>query len=187
VDILAFAATSSRQSINAQLMAFAARLLEQGLIADATVEIIDLNDYEMPLYSIDREHDLGIPPAAHAFVAKISAADAVLISFAEHNGHYTAVYKNLLDWASRIDRRVYQGRPTVMLATSPGPGGGRRALEAAVSSAPFFGNDLRASLSIPRFDENFDRIEKKLTDPALETELARALASLATQSDEHAA
>ncbi len=49
-----------------------------------TVETIDLNDYEMPIYSIDRQNDGGIPQLAHDFFDKIGEADAVLISFAEH-------------------------------------------------------------------------------------------------------
>jgi chromate reductase len=71
------------------------------LVADATVEIIDINDYEMPLFSQDKEEVLGQPDAAKAFYAKLGQADAIIISFAEHNGSYTAAYKNLFDWTSR--------------------------------------------------------------------------------------
>jgi len=54
MKILAFAASSSSQSINQKLARFAASLLEQ-----AQVEMLDINDYEMPLFSTDREQVLG--------------------------------------------------------------------------------------------------------------------------------
>ncbi len=106
LKILAFAATNSRDSINKALISYAARLL-----ADEEVEIIDINEYEMPLYSVDREREIGIPEQARRFYEKIEDADALLISFAEHNGFYTAAYKNLFDWTSRLDRKVYQDKP----------------------------------------------------------------------------
>jgi chromate reductase len=43
--ILAFAASSSRNSINKKLVAYAASLLN-----NAEIEILDINDYEMPLF-----------------------------------------------------------------------------------------------------------------------------------------
>jgi NAD(P)H-dependent FMN reductase len=182
MQLLAFAASTSTQSLNKQLVAYATRLIEDGLVpdlVDVTVETIDLVDYEMPIYSIDRQQEAGIPPAAVDFYDRIGRSDALLISFAEHNGHYTAAYKNLFDWASRISRQVYQGKPTVMLSTSPGARGGRSVLETAVRSAPSFGNEVRASLAIPSFHDNFDAATATLTDPELDTELRSALATLA--------
>jgi NAD(P)H-dependent FMN reductase len=75
----------------------------------ASTEVLDLNDFEMPLFSVDREQAGGIPDFAHQFYKKVGAADALLVSFAEHNGSYSAAYKNLFDWTSRIDNKVYQG------------------------------------------------------------------------------
>ena len=177
MKILAFAASNSRQSINKQLVGYATRLIEGGLIPDATVETLDLNDFEMPIYSVDRQNETGIPQAAHDFYDKIGQADAVLISFAEHNGFYTAAYKNLFDWASRIDMAVYQNKPTVMLSTSPGPSGGANALQTAVGSAQFFGNDVKADLAIPSFHENFDAATGSLSNADLDAALRSALAT----------
>lgn len=180
MNIFAFAATTSKQSINKQLVVYAARLLEGGLVADATVEIVDLNDFEMPIFSVDRQNETGIPQAAHDFFDRIGQADGVLISFAEHNGLYSAAYKNLFDWASRIDMRVYQGKPTVMLATSPGPGGGGNVLKTAIASAQYFGNDIKGSLSIPKFHENFDIKGATLADADLDRQFKAALAGFST-------
>ncbi len=115
MKLLAFAATNSQQLINRALVTYAASQVN----ADE-VEILDLNDFEMAIYSIDRENTSGIPEQAQLFFDKIGQADAVLISFAEHNGTYTAAYKNIFDWASRINQKFYQQKPVIMLATSPG-------------------------------------------------------------------
>ena len=173
MKITAFAATSSRNSINKQLVTYAT-----GLLDSAQVEILDLNDYEMPLFSEDREVELGHPEAARQFLERIANSDAVIISFAEHNGSYTVAYKNVFDWASRINPKVFQSKPVVFLATSPGPGGANSVLSSAVDSAPFFDGEVKASLSIPSFYENFDTESGRLTNVELNDRLSDAVRSL---------
>ncbi len=172
MKIVAFAASSSRNSINKQLVTYAA-----GLISNAEIEILDINDYEMPLFSEDREKELGQPEAAKQFFQKIGTADGLLISFAEHNGSYTAAYKNLYDWTSRIDPKVYQGKPMVMLATSPGPGGAGSVLNQAIQSAPFGGGEVKAALSLPGFYEIFDTEAQQLVDADLHRQLQNAVSA----------
>jgi NAD(P)H-dependent FMN reductase len=174
MKILAFAASNSRKSINKSLINYAATLLE-----NHEVEIIDINDYEMPIYSSDLEEAHGIPDAASRFLKKIQDADALLISYAEHNGNYTVAYKNLFDWASRENQKVYQGKSILMLSTSPGPGGARSVLTLATESAHFFNGKVRASLSIPSFYDNFDQEKYELNNTDLVSELKAALATLA--------
>lgn len=178
MKVLAFAATSSRQSINKQVVQAAADLLVSELDPSAEIEILDLNDYEMPIYSIDRETAGGVPEAAQRFFEKIGGADAVIVSYAEHNGTYTAAYKNVFDWASRINMKVFQDKPQVALSASIGPGGGASVLKSAVGSAGFFGADIRASLSIGPFTEKFDPETGQLTDAGLRESLREALSSL---------
>ncbi len=187
MKLLAFAASNSSQSINRQLVEYAIRLLADGEIsnvpADALeISTLDLNDFEMPLFSIDREEATGIPQVAHDFYNMLGAADALLISFAEHNGSYTAAFKNLYDWVSRIDMRVYHDKPIVMLSTSPGEGGAGFVLQAADRLASYRGIKVLASLSIPRFGENFDTEMGALTDRSLDAQLREALATLAAVS-----
>ena len=117
-------------------------------------------------------------PLAQQFFDKIGAAEVVLISFAEHNGSYSAVYKNLFDWTSRIDMKVYQNKPTVLLSTSPGPGGANSVLSAAVGSAEFFAMDLKGSLSVPSFNDNFDTDKGVLTNAELTATLKDILSKV---------
>lgn len=183
MKLLAFAASNSSQSINRQLVDYAIGLLADGQIegvAPDALEIstLDLNDFEMPIYSLDRQGAGGIPQPAHDFYSTVGAADALLISFAEHNGSYSVAYKNVYDWASRISMGVYQNRPAVLLATSPGGGGARFVLQSAAQLIGYMGSEVLASLSVPRFGENFDTATGALTDPDLDAELRAALATL---------
>jgi NAD(P)H-dependent FMN reductase len=149
--IIAFGASSSKASINKQLATFAANQFQ-----NATVEVLDLNDYEMPIFSTDRETESGIPQLAQDFYAKIGSADLIVISFAEHNGAYAAAFKNIFDWTSRINGKTFQEKPTLLLSTSPGPRGGSSVLEIAKNRFPFQGAVVKGSFSLPSFYENFD-------------------------------
>ena len=40
-------------------------------MTDATVKLLDLNDYELPLFSENRENEIGRPLNAQAFFNKI--------------------------------------------------------------------------------------------------------------------
>jgi len=173
MKVLAFAASNSKNSINKQLATYAANLVQS-----AEVEILDINDYEMPIFSEDREKELGQPEQAQAFYKKLGEADAIIISFAEHNGSYTAAYKNLFDWTSRIDMKVFQNKAMLMLATSPGPGGASSVLAAASGSAPYFAADVKGSISIPSFYDNFDVEKGQLTNPELIDTLTTAVSLL---------
>ncbi len=173
MKIVAFAATSSRNSINKKLVTYATSLID-----GADVEILDINDYEMPLFSVDREAELGHPDEAKAFLAKIGEADALIISFAEHNGTYTAAYKNLFDWMSRVDRNIFQNKPSVYLATSPGPGAAKNVLATATSAAPHFGAELVGELSIGKFQSVFDDNAGKITDAEIDSQLRDVLSNL---------
>jgi chromate reductase len=173
MKILAFAASNSRSSINKLLVTYASSLVE-----NAQVDVIDLNDYEMPIYSSDRENESGIPQLAHDFYNKISAASALMISFAEHNGSYTAAYKNLFDWTSRIDAKVYQGKQAVLLATSPGPGGAGSVLAAAKGSGPYFGMEVKGDLSISKFYDEFDMEKGEFKMSAMKDQLIAVVSLL---------
>lgn len=178
MKILAFAASNSAQSINKQLVTHASEVLKSEIDAGAEIEILDLNDYEMPIYSIDRETADDVPAAAQEFFSKIGAADALLISYAEHNGFYTAAYKNIFDWASRIEMKVFQGKPMVIMSASMGPGGGVNVLKTANDSAKFFGANILGSLAVGPFSEKFDTETGALQDPELASELRQSLAKL---------
>ena len=149
--IIAFAGSSSKTSINKQLVTFAANLFE-----NASVEVLDLNDYEMPIFSVDKEKEIGFHKLATDFYEKIGSADLIIISFAEHNGNYSTAFKNVLDWTSRINAKTFQEKEMLLLATSPGARGGSSVLDIATKRFPFQGGIVKGSFSLPSFYENFD-------------------------------
>lgn len=177
MQLIAFAASSSRQSINKRLVTHACDIARE-FWPELAVDILDINDYEMPLFSVDREAELGHPAPAKAFLQKIGEADGLIISYAEHNGSYTAAWKSLYDWCSRIDSKVYQDKPVVLLATSPGGRGGIGVLTTASNSAPHFGAKLKGSLSIPNFNDNFDKNTGTINNPALAASLRETVRAL---------
>ncbi|MFK7767723.1 MAG: NADPH-dependent FMN reductase [Mariniblastus sp.] len=179
MKVIAFAASNSKNSINKQLVTYAANVLKSKIVPQSEIEILDLNDFEAPLFSVDIEAESGIPEAAKSFFTKLGSADIVLVSYAEHNGSYTAAWKSLFDWMSRIDRNVFQDKPMVVFSTSPGPGGAANVLAAAVGSAQYFGADIKGNLSIPSFNDNFDVATNRLTSEELNSQLIEAFRSLA--------
>jgi len=148
--VVVFGASNSKESINKRLAIWAANQ-----IGDVTIEILDLNDYEMPIYSIDREQTIGIPDLALQFKEILRNADGILISFAEHNSNFSVAFKNIYDWVSRIERVVWLDKPMFLLATSPGGRGGASVLEFATGRFPSAGGKVVASYSLPSFNKNF--------------------------------
>ncbi|MCE9844850.1 NAD(P)H-dependent oxidoreductase [Vibrio alginolyticus] len=173
MKIVAFGASTSSTSINKLLATYAANQVE-----DAQVNVLDLNNYQVPMFSEDKEKEIGQAEGAVAFLRDLAEADVIVVSFAEHNGSYPAAYKNLFDWATRIERNVFQNKPVVYLATSPGPGGAQSVLAAATGSAQFFGADVKASLSVPSFYENFDVESGEAVNPEVAEQVKQAIAQL---------
>ncbi|GGF77319.1 NADPH-dependent FMN reductase [Alteromonas lipolytica] len=174
MKIVAYGASNSSTSINKKLATYTANLVE-----GAEVTVLDINDYDVPMFSEDLEKEIGQAEGAQQFLDDLAKADAFVISYAEHNGHYPAAYKNLFDWATRIDRELFKNKPAVYLATSPGPSGAKSVLSAAVTSAPFYAGNVKATVSVPGFYDKFDVETGKVTDEALIAELTAAVAKLA--------
>ena len=113
--IIAFAGSNSKKSINKDLVTYASSLLD-----NVEVEVLDLNNFPLPIYGIDEETENGIPNKASEFLKKIQSADGIILSLAEHNGNFASVFKNIYDWSSRIEKEVWNNTPMLLMATSPG-------------------------------------------------------------------
>ncbi|WP_299887930.1 NADPH-dependent FMN reductase [uncultured Lacinutrix sp.] len=148
--ILTFAGSNSKASINKQLASYAANKIH-----DEEMKIVDLNDYTLPLYGIDLEVKEGIPDTANAFYNLIKESKGIVLSLAEHNGAYSSVFKNLIDWLSRIEGKFWSDKPMLLMATSPGGRGGTTVLEIASDRFPRHNANLISTFSLPSFNENF--------------------------------
>lgn len=173
MKIIAFAGSPSKKSINKKLATYAA-----GLFKDATVEVLDLNDYEMPLFSVDKELTIGQHPYAKEFLDKLASADMLVVSLAENNGNYSAAFKNVFDWCSRIDKNVFQEKPMLLMATSPGGRGGASVLEIAKNAFPRYGATIKDTFSLPLFNENFDTKKMEISNPELDQQLKEIIKNI---------
>lgn len=155
VSCLCFGASTSILSINKQLAVYAWSYIQKNFLNDISLQTVDLNNYLMPLYSVDREQKKGIPIQAVAFRQLLKKHDWIIVSFAEHNGSYTSAFKNLLDWWSRYSWDFWEWKVLFVLATSPGKRWWLSVLESALQRIPRMGGTIGASFSLPSFYEHF--------------------------------
>ncbi|MGB5242535.1 MAG: NAD(P)H-dependent oxidoreductase [Lutimonas sp.] len=173
-NILTFGGSNSKNSISRSLAIHLGEMMKECI-----VENIDLNDYELPLYSIDRENEFGFPDNAIELNNKLTQTDGLIIVLAEHNGAYSAVFKNLFDWLSRIDGEVWKQKPMLLLSTSPGVRGGQSVLDIAKSRFPRNGGNIVGSMPFPSFNDNFRNGE--IVNSDLESKVISLLDSFNSQ------
>jgi len=154
--ILAFAGSTSSTSINKKLATFAAENLE-----NTSFDVVDLRDFTLPIYSEDEEKN-GFPEDVKKFSALLDNYDGFILSLAEHNGTYTAAFKNIFDWISRVEVKVFRDKPLLLMATSPGGMGGQFVLAAGEQRFSRQGAKELLTFSLPNFYDNFK--ENKLEE-----------------------
>ncbi len=174
--ILAFAGSNSSTSINHKLVRFVA-----SEIKEHDVKVINLSNYPMLMYSEDEEKNNGFPGMTMALKQEISEVDALLISVNEHNGSWSAFFKNTIDWLSRLDRNFLEGKKILLMSTSPGKRGGVSSLEYGKNVFPRFGAEIVESFSFPSFYDNFSETSKTVTDETLLLGLNEVLSTFAQQ------
>ena len=148
--IIAFAGSNSSVSINRQLLKYTLEFFP-----DFEVQFLDLNEFEMSVYSHDREKKEGIPQPAHDLRKLLHNADALILSVAEHNWNITAVLKNLLDWCSRVDMNVFNNKPMLLMSASISRVGGARAMEYMLNTKDKFSMNIVETFSLPSFSHTF--------------------------------
>lgn len=165
-NIIAFAGSNSHTSINKKLATYASELVK-----DVNVTILDLNDFEMPIYSSQREKESGFPKQAIEFVKYINDSDGIIVSLAEHNGAYSTAFKNIFDWASRVEQKTFLGKPMLLMAAAPGARGGKSVLSMASDRFPRHNANIVGKFSLPFFSDNFSDgkvINEELNNQLLE-------------------
>jgi NAD(P)H-dependent FMN reductase len=158
--IVAFAGSTRSGSFNKKLAAIAA---DAARAAGAEVTVVDLRDLALPLFDQDLESASGLPEGAKKFKALLRESDGFLIASPEYNSSITAVLKNAIDWASRVESddepplAAFRGKAAALFAASPGALGGLRGL---VTLRSILGNIgvivLPDQVAIPAAHEAFD-------------------------------
>ncbi len=147
--ILAFAGSNHAMSINHQLVEYTA-----SLINDFEVMVLDIRNWNIPMYSINMDPDQ-TPEKIAELIWLIKDYDGFIISSPEHNGGTPAFFKNIIDWLSRREKNVFGKKPILLMSTSPGAKGGATNLNYLTHSLPYQGATIAATFSLPSFFDNF--------------------------------
>ena len=133
IPLLVFAGSTRAASYNRRLAQLAA---DTGTEQGADVTLLDLADFDLPLYNADLEAK-GTPAAALRLKEIFYAHPAWVICSPEYNGSYTGLLKNTIDWVSSPIKgdpnwssgtKPFAGKVVGLLAASPGALGGLRSL-----------------------------------------------------------
>jgi chromate reductase len=130
--ILAFAGSARRESFNKRLVQIAAG---GARAAGAEVTVIDLANFELPLFNQDLEAEKGLPAKALELKKLFNEHHGLLLSCPEYNSSITPLLKNTIDWVSRQapgegPLAAYKGKVATLISASPGALGGLRGLVA---------------------------------------------------------
>lgn len=166
--IITIGGSNSKNSNSKKLAEYAAELL-----SDVTITNVDLNDFAMPLFSVDEEIENSFPDRAISLNELLDKADGFVIALAEHNGAYSVAFKNMFDWLSRIELKVWRDKPMLLLSSSTGERGGAAVLEIAKNRFPRHSAKIIATMIFPSFFDNFK--EGKIVNAALQDELSLAI------------
>lgn len=130
--LLVFAGSAREHSFNRRLARVAAGL---GRDLGAEVTLLELADYDIPMYHADLEAR-GTPADVLRLKELMDAHPGWIVCTPEYNGSYTGLLKNTLDWASSPvaghpvwadGSRPFSGKVVGMLSASNGALGGLRA------------------------------------------------------------
>lgn len=125
-NILAFAGSIREASFNQKILQIA---VDGAREAGAEVTLLNLADYQMPIYNGDLEAGDGLPENALKLKTLFADHDGLLISSPEYNSSLSPLLKNTIDWISRPHDGVsgvtlFQGKFVGIMAASPGRVGG---------------------------------------------------------------
>ena len=151
--ILLFAGSNSSVSINKKLIQYTASLLN-----NVEQEIINLEDFEPPVYKHDIEENGGLPSETKTLLKRFDEADGIIISTPEHNGMPPAFFKNILDWMTRINRHIdreekyLDDKPVLLMSTSGGRGGAMKSRELVKGLLEIGNANIVTEFSLPSFN-----------------------------------
>lgn len=174
MKIIGFSGSNSSTSINHRLILAAQK---EVLKAGHEMDVIRLTDYDIPMFGVDLEEEIGTPEGIIELKKKFEAYDGYIISTPEHNKNIPAFFKNILDWLSRTESKTMEGKPLLLMSTSPGRYGGQNAKELIQKILPYEGGEPSAEFSLPSFNHNFNTELLEITDQELNKEFKAAIAA----------
>jgi NAD(P)H-dependent FMN reductase len=136
----------------------------------ATVEIIDLQDYDFPLFHERLQYLKSPAPNVLDFAQKFRSADGVIIVTPEYNGGYPASLKNVIDLLTNDWRR----KPVAISTSSDGSFGGTQVITSLQFSLWKIKTwTVPAMFPVPKVNTSFNEegvpAEKEVTDKRAST------------------
>ena len=168
--LFAFAASRRQASLNRRLIRVAA---DMASATEATVDLAEFHEFDMPLFDADLEEREGVPHGAKEFERRLGQADGLMIASPEYNHSFPGTLKNLIDWVSRIRPIPLRGKSALLLSTSRGLVGGNRGLWALRVPLEHLGVYVYPDMfSLAQGDKALDAAGA-LSDPAAKERLER--------------
>lgn len=127
MKILLMAASLRQASLNKKLILLTAQLLSE-LEPGIHVDLADFAEFDMPFYHGDVNEHSGLPAGAKKFIARLMAADGMIIAVPEYNYSIPGALKNLIDWVSRDPTKPLMSSKILLMSASPSLVGGNRGL-----------------------------------------------------------
>lgn len=175
-NVIAFSGSLRQTSTNKGLLRCAQQLAQQMGPKRLDISLLDIAD--IPFFNADVEAQ-GQPEAVQQAVARIQAADALLLACPEYNYSMAPALKNMLDWASRVpNNAALAGKPVAIVGAGGGMGTSRAQYHLRQTCVYL---DL-LPLNKPEFFANafaggFDA-QGNVTDKALQEQIQALLTSL---------
>jgi NAD(P)H-dependent FMN reductase len=119
----------------------------------ATTEVLDLAQYQFPVFTERLKYQENPLPAALEFAEKVRKADAVLIVTPEYNGGYPASLKNVTD----LLIEEWKHKPVAISMVSSGAFAGTQVITSLLFTLWKIGATMvPAMFPVPAIDKTFD-------------------------------
>ncbi len=131
----------------------------------ATVEILDLMEYQFPLFDERLQYQENPAPKTLEFAEKIKAANGVLIVTPEYNGGYPAALKNVTD----LLYKEWRHKPLAISTVSNGQFGGSQVITSLLFTIWKIGAWVVPSMfPVPSVQDNYDEQGNAINKEATE-------------------
>jgi len=135
----------------------------------AQVEVLNLVELDLPMYTSALEDEKGIPLEVQDLTYKLAACDGFIMVAPEYNGSMPPVLSNTIAWVSRTgdDFRAVFNQKFIALATHSG-GGGHKVMEAMRSMFAYLGANVLSREIITNFSKPYnEKTGKKVVEELL--------------------
>jgi chromate reductase len=122
MKLLLLAASLRAESLNKKLINVCAEYLRS---KQHEIDLRQMQEFDVPLYDGDTDSSSGVPENAKKLADLMKAADKIIFSVPEYNYSIPGIFKNLIDWVSRVRPSPLKGLKILLISASPSGIGGR--------------------------------------------------------------